>query len=157
MADKAACKNGRPKHDLLRHFDRQFNFISEKHCDSSFYRNSLPLVAKIGDLAAFSQEALLVLLLVFALVVLTVCWPGFQYIVISGICSGNQTLIDKRHSDRNISLTQNSRIWHLTHQLLNFSNWLIDLCQMHQTNMLGSFNQERVSLVWVYGFFWDSF
>ena len=107
------------------------------------------LIAKIDHLVVFFQGALLIFLIVFAVVILAVCWPGSLRTVISGICSGIQKIVDIKHSHKNIDLPQDSYIRRFTHQLHNFSEKLIDLCYMHQVNMRRFFSQDKVSFVWV--------
>jgi uncharacterized protein (TIRG00374 family) len=101
------------------------------------------LIAKVDHLVVFFQGALLVFLIVFAVVIVAVCWPGSLRFVISGICRGIQKVCDKKHSRKNIGLPQNSRIRRFTHQLHRFSEKLIDLCYMHQVNMRRFFSQGK--------------
>jgi uncharacterized protein (TIRG00374 family) len=107
------------------------------------------LIARIDHLVVFFQGAFLIFLLVFAGVIVAVCWPGSLRFVISGICSGIQRICEIKHSHKNIGLPQNSRVSRLTHQLHNFSEKLIDLCYMHQVNMRRFFSQDKSSFVWV--------
>ena len=107
------------------------------------------LIAKVDHLVVFFQGALLIFLLVFAVVIVAVCWPGSLRFVISGICRGIQKICDKKHSPKNIGLPQNSRINRLTNQLHNFSEKLIALCYMHQVNMRRFFSQDKASFAWV--------
>ncbi len=107
------------------------------------------LIAKVDHLVVFFQGALLIFLLIFAVVIVAVCWPGSLRFVISGICRGIQKICDKKHSPKNIGLPQNSRINRLTNQLHNFSEKLIALCYMHQVNMCRFFSQDKASFAWV--------
>jgi uncharacterized protein (TIRG00374 family) len=107
------------------------------------------LIARIDHLVVFFQGALLVFLLVFAVVIVAVCWPGSLRFVISGICSGIRKIWGRQHSHKNIDLPQNSRIRRFTDQLHNFSEKVIDLCYMHQVNMRRFFSQDKASFVWV--------
>jgi uncharacterized protein (TIRG00374 family) len=107
------------------------------------------LIAKVDHLVVFFQGALLVFLLVFAVVIFAVCWPGSLRFVISGVCSGIRKIGNKKHCRRNIGLPQNSRIRRLTHHLPNFSEKLIDLCYMHQVNMRRFFSQGKASFAGV--------
>jgi uncharacterized protein (TIRG00374 family) len=107
------------------------------------------LIAKVDHLVVFFQGALLVFLIVFAVVIVAVCWPGSLRFVISGICRGIQKVCDKKHSRKNIGLPQNSRIRRFTHQLHRFSEKLIDLCYMHQVNMRRFFSQGKASFAGV--------
>ena len=107
------------------------------------------LIAKVDHLLVFFQGALLGFLLVFAVVILAVCWPASLHFVISGICSAARNICDKKHSNKRIGLPQNSRIRRLTGQLHRFSQKLIDLCYMHQTNMRRFFRLNAFSFIWV--------
>jgi uncharacterized protein (TIRG00374 family) len=109
----------------------------------------LLLIAKVDHLVVFFQGALLIFLLVFAVVIVAVCWPGSLRFVISGICRGIQKICDKKHSRKRIGLPQNSRIRRLTNQLHRFSEKLIALCYMHQVNMRRFFSQDKASFAWV--------
>ena len=107
------------------------------------------LIAKVDHLVVFFQGALLVFLLVFAVVIVAVCWPGSLRFVIAGICNGIQKICGRKHSGKNIGLPQNSRVRRFTNQLHNFSEKLIDLCYMHQVNIRRFFSQDKTSFVWV--------
>ena len=107
------------------------------------------LIAKVDHLVVFFQGALLIFLLVFAVVIFAVCWPGSLRLVISGICRGMGKIYDQNRSQDYIGLPQNSRIKRLTNHLHNFSEKLIDLCYMHQINMRRFFSLNKASFVWV--------
>jgi uncharacterized protein (TIRG00374 family) len=107
------------------------------------------LIAKVDHLVVFFQGALFIFFLIFALLIFVLCWPESLRFVISGICRGIQKICDKKHSQKNISVPQNSRIKRLTDHLHNFSEKLIDLCYMHQVNMRRFFSQNKVSFLWV--------
>jgi len=107
------------------------------------------LISKIDHLVVFFQGALLIFLLVFAMVIFAVCWPGSLRFVISGICSGIQRICDIKHLRKNVGLPQNSRLRRLAQYLHHLSEKLIDLCYMHQVNMRRFFSQDKSSFVWV--------
>jgi len=107
------------------------------------------LIAKNDQLVVFFQGALLIFLLVFAVVIFAVGWPGSLRFVIAGICEGIRKIWGKTHSRKNTGLPQNSRIRRITNQLHHFSEKLIDLCYMHQINMRRFFSQDKASFLWV--------
>ncbi len=107
------------------------------------------LIAKVDHLVVFFQGAFLIFLLVFAVVIFAVCWPGSLRLVISGIYRGIRKIWGKNHSQKNNALPQNPRIKRLTDHLHNFSEKLIDLCYMHQVNMRRFFSLNKASFVWV--------
>jgi uncharacterized protein (TIRG00374 family) len=107
------------------------------------------LISKIDHLDVFFQGAFLIFLLVFATVIIAVCWPGSLRIVISGICGGIQRICDIKHSRKNVGLPQNSRLRRLAQYLHHLSEKLIDLCYMHQVNMRRFFSQDKASFIWV--------
>jgi uncharacterized protein (TIRG00374 family) len=107
------------------------------------------LIAKVDHLVVFFQGAFLIFLLVFAVVIFAVCWPGSLRFVISGIGRGIRKIWGKNPSQKNNGLPQNPRIRRLTDYLHNFSEKLIDLCYMHQVNMRRFFSLNKASFVWV--------
>ena len=107
------------------------------------------LIAKVDHLSVLFQGALFIFFLIFALLILALCWPGSLRLVISGICRGMQKICSKNHSRKNIGLAPNSRIKRLTNHLHNFSEKLIDLCYMHQVNMRRLFSHNKASFLWV--------
>jgi uncharacterized protein (TIRG00374 family) len=107
------------------------------------------LISKIDHLDVFFQGAFLIFLLVFATVIIAVCWPGSLRIVISGICGGIQRICDIKHLRKNVGLPQNSRLRRLAQYLHHLSEKLIDLCYMHQVNMRRFFSQDKASFIWV--------
>jgi len=107
------------------------------------------LIAKVDHLVVFFQGAFLIFLLVFAVVIFAVCWPGSVRLVISGIYRGIRKIWGKNHSQKSNDLPQNPRIKRLTDHLHNFSEKLIDLCYMHQVNMRRFFSLNKASFVWV--------
>ncbi len=107
------------------------------------------LIAKVDHLVVFFQGALFIFFLIFALLIFVLCWPESLRFVISGICRGIQKICDKKHSQKNISVPQNTRIKSLTDHQHNYSEKLIDLCYMHQVNMRRFFSQNKVSFLWV--------
>ena len=107
------------------------------------------LISKIDHLVVFFQGALLIFFLVFALLIVALCWPESLRFVISGICSAIQKICNPKYSLKNIGLAKNPRSRRLTLHLHNLSDKLIDLCHMHQVNMRRFFSRSQVSFLWV--------
>jgi len=107
------------------------------------------LLSKVETLALFLQGAILIFFLLFALMMVAVCWPASLNFVFRGV----QRVIWKTGYEsqpkKNKGFSHQTRIKRLVDFLHNLSQKLIDLCSLHQRNMRRFFSLNRSSFIWV--------
>lgn len=107
------------------------------------------LVSKADYLVLLFQGAFLIFLLVFALIIIAVCWPRSLKFVFLGIRKALWKISGQARLKKNIGIPQNTRIERLMSHLHNLSQKLIDLCYLHQANMHRFFKLNKTSFIWV--------
>ncbi len=107
------------------------------------------LISKVETLALLLQGAILIFFLLFALMIVAVCWPASLNFVFKGLHRIIWKIGCRSRLQKNNGFSQHPRIKRLTGFVHNLSQKLIDLCSLHQRNMRRFFNLSRSSFIWV--------
>jgi uncharacterized protein (TIRG00374 family) len=107
------------------------------------------LISRVETLALLLQGAILIFFLLFALMMIAVCWPASLNFVFRGIQriiwkTGYQT-----QPNENSGFSQHTPQKSVTDIFHNLSQKLIALCSLHQRNMRRFFSLNRSSFIWV--------
>ena len=107
------------------------------------------LISRIATLAVFFKGAFLVFILVFAAVIVAVCWPSLLRLAASGVSMVLEKIFDRNQPPEKTSLPHTTRNRRLREHLHSLSEKLIDLCYLHQANMRRFFRLNSASFIWV--------
>lgn len=107
------------------------------------------LISRVETLALLLQGAILIFFLLFALMIVAVCWPASLNFVFKGLHRIIWKIGCRSRLQKNNGFSQHPRIKRLTGFVHNLSQKLIDLCSLHQRNMRRFFNLNRSSFIWV--------
>ena len=107
------------------------------------------LLSKVETLALLLQGAILIFFLLFALMIVAVCWPASLNFVFKGLQRVIWKTDYQNQPMKNDGFSQHTRKKSLIDFLHNLSQKLIDLCRLHQRNMRRFFSLNRSSFIWV--------
>ena len=107
------------------------------------------LFSKVEALALLLQGAILIFFLLFALMIVAVCWPASLNFVFKGLHRVIWKTDYQNQPMKNDGFLHQTRKKSLTDFLHNLSQKLIDLCSLHQRNMRRFFSLNRSSFIWV--------
>lgn len=107
------------------------------------------LISRTETLALLLQGAILIFFLLFALMIVAVCWPASLNFVFKGLHRVIWKTDYQNQPMKNDGFLHQTRKRSLTDFLHNLSQKLIDLCSLHQRNMRRFFSLNRSSFIWV--------
>ncbi|MGD9078310.1 MAG: lysylphosphatidylglycerol synthase transmembrane domain-containing protein [Desulfobacterales bacterium] len=107
------------------------------------------LLSRVETLAILLQGATLIFFLLFALMMVAVCWPASLNFVFKGLHRVIWKTGYQNQSMKYDGTSQQTRKKGLTDLLHNLSQKLVDLCRLHQRNMRRFFSLNRSSFIWV--------
>ena len=107
------------------------------------------LISKVETLALLLQGAILIFFLLFALMIVAVCWPASLNFAFKGLHRVIWKTDYQNQPMKNDGFSQHTRKKSLTDFLHNLSQKLINLCSLHQRNMRRFFSLNRSSFIWV--------
>jgi uncharacterized protein (TIRG00374 family) len=107
------------------------------------------LISKAEILAILLQGAILIFFLLFALMIVAVCWPASLNFCFKRLHKIIWKIGCRSRRPENNAFSHQTRIRSLIDFLHNLSQKLIDLCSLHQRNMRRFFSLNRSSFIWV--------